>query len=58
MRIFNDDISTPEKFVVTLEPVPGREISGAGIDAIKQISKDAYDDGAHYRRVDHRQSRR
>jgi methylenetetrahydrofolate reductase (NADPH) len=42
---FNDDISTPEKFVVTLELVPGREISGGAIDSIKQMSKDAYDDG-------------
>lgn len=42
---FNDDISTPDKFVVTLELVPGRDFSGGAIDSIKQISKDAYDDG-------------
>jgi len=42
---FNDDISTPEKFVVTLELIPGRDFSGDAIDTIKQISQDAYDDG-------------
>lgn len=45
IRNFNDDISTPDKFVVTLELVPGRDFSGGAIDTIKQISKDAYDDG-------------
>ncbi|MFV0436016.1 MAG: methylenetetrahydrofolate reductase C-terminal domain-containing protein [Desulfopila sp.] len=35
----------PDKFVVTLELVPGRDFSGGGIETIKQISKDAYDDG-------------
>lgn len=44
-RIFNDDISTPDKFVVTLELVPGREYSGRAIDSITQMSQDAYDDG-------------
>ena len=44
-RNFNDDISTPEKFIVTLELVPGRESSGRTIDTIKGISKDAYEDG-------------
>ena len=45
IRNFNDDISTPDKFVVTLELVPGRDFSGGAIETIKQISKDAYDDG-------------
>lgn len=45
IRNFNDDISTPEKFVVTLELVPGRESSGRTIDAIKAITKEAYEDG-------------
>jgi len=45
VRDFNDDISTPDKFVVTLELVPGRESSGRTIDTIKGISKDAYADG-------------
>lgn len=42
---FNDDISSPDKFVVTLELVPGRDFSGRGIDTIKTISKKAHDDG-------------
>lgn len=45
IRNFNDDISTPEKFVVTLELVPGRESSGRSIDSINAISKDAHADG-------------
>lgn len=44
-RNFNDDISTPDQFVVTLELVPGRESSGRTIDTIQGISKDALDDG-------------
>lgn len=44
-RNFNDDISTPDKFVVTLELVPGREISGQKLDKIKGIAREAYDDG-------------
>lgn len=45
IRNFNDDISTPEKFVVTLELVPGRESSGRATDSIKSISKEAAQDG-------------
>jgi methylenetetrahydrofolate reductase (NADPH) len=44
-RNFNDDISTPNKFIVTLELVPGREISGQKLDKIKTIARDAYEDG-------------
>jgi methylenetetrahydrofolate reductase (NADPH) len=44
-RNFNDDISTPDKFVVTLELVPGREITGSKLDKIKGIAKDAHEDG-------------
>ncbi|MBM9606465.1 methylenetetrahydrofolate reductase C-terminal domain-containing protein [Desulfopila inferna] len=43
-RNFNDDISTPDKFVVTLELVPGREITGSKIDKIKNIARDACSD--------------
>lgn len=45
IRNFNDDISTPGKFVITLELVPGRESSGRSIDLIKGISKEAQEDG-------------
>lgn len=44
-RNFNDDISTPGKFVVTLELVPGREITGQKMDKIKGIARDACADG-------------
>jgi methylenetetrahydrofolate reductase (NADPH) len=44
-RIFNDDISSPGNFVVTLELLPGRESSGRSIDMINGISKEAYQDG-------------
>lgn len=44
-RNFNDDISTPDKFVITLELVPGRESSGRKIDTIKSISREAHEDG-------------
>ncbi|MEE4136825.1 MAG: methylenetetrahydrofolate reductase C-terminal domain-containing protein [Desulforhopalus sp.] len=45
MRNFNDDLATPEKFIITLELVPGRESSGRTIDTIKGICADACADG-------------
>lgn len=45
IRSFNDDISTPEKFVITLELVPGRESSGRTTDMITGISREAAQDG-------------
>ncbi|MDJ0621568.1 MAG: methylenetetrahydrofolate reductase C-terminal domain-containing protein [Desulfocapsaceae bacterium] len=44
-RNFNDDISTPDNFVVTLELVPGREVSGQKLDKIKGIAKESFEDG-------------
>ena len=44
-RIFNDDISADDNFVVTLELVPGRESSGRTTDSIKEISNQAFKDG-------------
>lgn len=44
-RNFFEDITSPDKFVVTLELVPGREISGQKIDKIKGFARDAYQDG-------------
>lgn len=44
-RNFYDDISTPDKFVTTLELLPGREMSGQKLDSIKQIALDAHNDG-------------
>ena len=45
IRNFYDDISTPEKFVITLELVPGRESSGRTTDTITGISREAVQDG-------------
>lgn len=42
---FNDDISNPEKFVITLELVPGREITGQKLGKIKGFADDACQDG-------------
>ena len=42
---FNDAVSTPDAFVVTLELVPGREFHGSTIDTITSISRDAFSDG-------------
>ncbi|MBF0378810.1 MAG: methylenetetrahydrofolate reductase C-terminal domain-containing protein [Desulfamplus sp.] len=45
LRIFNNDISNPDKFVVTLELVPKRESGGLSTDALINIAKDAFADG-------------
>ena len=45
MRSFNDALSDPDKFVITLELVPGRESSGRSIGAIHSICRDAAEDG-------------
>jgi methylenetetrahydrofolate reductase (NADPH) len=45
MREFNDDLANPEKFVITLELVPGRESNGRTIDTIKGMCRDAAADG-------------
>lgn len=42
---FFEDVSSPDKFVVTLELVPGRESSGRTIDIIKDMSQAAQEDG-------------
>lgn len=44
-RNFNDDISTPGKFVVTLELVPGREVTGQKLDKTKAIARESHEDG-------------
>lgn len=45
LRIFNNDISDPHHFVVTLELVPGRESTGRSVDTIIGIARDAFSDG-------------
>lgn len=45
LRIFSHDIETPEKFVVTLELVPGRHSAGSSVDTLLGIAGDAFADG-------------
>ena len=45
LRIFNDELMTPENFVITLELVPGRESFGRSTDTLVGIAKDAFSDG-------------
>jgi methylenetetrahydrofolate reductase (NADPH) len=45
LRIFQNDLSDPDHFLVTLELVPGRESSGRGVDTVMGIAKDAFSDG-------------
>lgn len=45
LRVFQSDLYDPEKFVVTLELVPGRESTGRNLDKVMRIAQDAYDDG-------------
>lgn len=45
LKIFNNDISNPDRFVVTLELVPKRESTGVSTDTLIGIAKDAFADG-------------
>ncbi len=45
LRIFQDDISDPDRFIVTIELVPGRESFGSSVNTILAIANDAYADG-------------
>lgn len=45
LKIFNNDISNPDGFVVTLELVPKRESIGVSTDTLIGIAKDAFTDG-------------
>ncbi len=45
LRVFQADLFEPEKFVVTLELVPGREASGRTVDKVVAIATDAFNDG-------------
>lgn len=45
LRVFQSDLYDPDKFVVTLELVPGREPAGRGIDTVIGIAGDAFSDG-------------
>jgi len=45
LRVFQSDVLCPDKFVVTLELVPGREASGRSVDTVMGIARDAFSDG-------------
>ena len=45
LRVFQTDILDPEKFVFTLELVPGRHSTGRSVDTVKQMAADAFADG-------------
>ena len=45
LRVFQKDLSDPERFVITLELVPGRESFGQSVDALKGIAADSFSDG-------------
>ena len=45
LRVFQNDITDPDQFVVTLELVPGREATGLAVDTVMGIARDAFADG-------------
>ena len=45
LRVFQTDLLDPERFIITLELVPGRESSGRSVDTVKGIAKDSFADG-------------
>ncbi len=45
LRVFQNDLADPDKFIVTLELVPGRESMGRSVDTVVGIARDAFSDG-------------
>jgi methylenetetrahydrofolate reductase (NADPH) len=45
LRVFQNDILDPQRFVITLELVPGRESTGRSVDTVMGIAADAFADG-------------
>jgi methylenetetrahydrofolate reductase (NADPH) len=45
LRVFQNDLQDPGRFVVTMELVPGREPGGRSVDIIKGMAADAFSDG-------------
>jgi methylenetetrahydrofolate reductase (NADPH) len=45
LRVFRTDLYEPDKFVITLELVPGREAVGRTVDTVMGIAGDAFTDG-------------
>ena len=45
LRVFQSDLYDPDKFVITLELVPGREPAGRSVDTVMGIGREAFADG-------------
>ena len=45
LRVFQNDLSDPKRFIITLELVPGRESFGQPLDSLKGIAADSFADG-------------
>lgn len=45
LRVFQTDLFDPDKFVVTLELIPGRESTGRKVDTVMGIAAEAFEDG-------------
>jgi methylenetetrahydrofolate reductase (NADPH) len=45
LRVFQNDILNPKRFVITMELVPGREPAGRSVDSVKGMAADAFADG-------------
>jgi methylenetetrahydrofolate reductase (NADH) len=45
LRVFQTDLQSPGRFVVTLELVPGRDSTGRTVETVMGIARDAYSDG-------------
>ncbi len=45
LRVFSLDMAEPERFVITLELVPGSHSKGKSLDTVLNMAKDAFSDG-------------
>jgi methylenetetrahydrofolate reductase (NADPH) len=45
LRVFQDDLQDPSRFLVTLELVPGREAGARSAATVKDLARAAFDDG-------------
>jgi len=45
LRLFQTDLLDSERFIITLELVPGRESFGQSVDTVKGIARDTFSDG-------------
>jgi methylenetetrahydrofolate reductase (NADPH) len=45
LRVFQNDILDPKRFIIPMELVPGREPAGRSVDSVKAMAADAFADG-------------